>query len=91
MTTTMKFNSAFFEALERSPQVMAKCESVANQVAAVARANAPVDTGAYASLIHVETKIQGRAVALVRADDPASMVIESRTGNLLRALRAVVG
>jgi hypothetical protein len=91
MTTTMRFNNAYFEALERSPQVRAKCEEAANAIAATAQATAPVDTGAYRDSIHVETKVQGRVVALVRADDPASMIIESRTGNLLRALRTHLG
>jgi hypothetical protein len=91
MSANMKFNPAFFERLERSPGVMGKCVEAANRAATIAIANAPVDTGAYKSRIHVETKVQGRDVALVVADDPDSMIIESRTGNLLRALRAVVG
>jgi hypothetical protein len=87
----VKYNSAYFESLEREPRVLAKCEQAANAIAATARATAPVDTGAYRDNIRVETKVQGRAVALVIAGDKDSMIIESRTGNLLRALRAHLG
>ncbi|MDI2019701.1 hypothetical protein [Paenarthrobacter nicotinovorans] len=84
------FNEAFFERLGRSPEVTGLCEDVGNKVAAVARASAPRDTNEYANSIHVEVVSRGRRNAvLVKADSPIAMLVESKTGNLARALNQV--
>lgn len=85
----MKFNNKFFEELGRSAGVTALTIECAEKVAAVARETAPVDTEAYKNSIHVELKHQDRSVALVVASDPKTFLIESKTGNLVRALRTV--
>lgn len=86
----VEFNDAFFERLGRSPAVTGLCEQVANKVAAVARASAPRDTNEYANSIHVEVVSRGRRnAALVKADSPIAMLVESKTGNLARALNQV--
>ncbi|NMW65984.1 HK97 gp10 family phage protein [Mobiluncus mulieris] len=83
----IEWDEAFFENILKSEEVAALAESVANQAAAIARATAPVVTGAYRDSIHVE-KYYGRkrAVAKVVADDEKSWWIESKTGNLHKAL-----
>jgi hypothetical protein len=83
------FNNAFFDNLSRSPEVTAIVVAKAEEAAEIARSAAPRDTGDYAKSIHVEVKHQKRVVALVIADDPKSMIIESKTGNLVRALNQV--
>ncbi|UOE45474.1 HK97 gp10 family phage protein [Agromyces larvae] len=84
----MEFNNAFFEQLGRSTGVRGVVDAAAERVAATARANAPVDTGQYRNSIRTTGKMQRRYVGLVVAGDDKAMVIESRTGNLARALRA---
>jgi hypothetical protein len=83
----VKFNEAFFQELSTSPAVTGLVMGVAEQIAADARSTAPVDTGAYRDGIRVELKHQKRSVALVVAHDKKSMLIESKTGNLVRALQ----
>lgn len=84
----MQFNNAFFEQLSRSPAVQAVTVEAANRVAQTARERAPVDTEAYRKGIGVRKKFQRRVVALVEGTDPKTMLIESKTGNLVRALQA---
>lgn len=83
----VKFNEAFFQQLSRSPEIVALVREKAERIAADARASAPVDTGDYRDAIHVELKFQKRAVAVVVAADRKSLLIESKTGNLVRALQ----
>lgn len=86
----MDYNDAFFERLGKSAEVTGLCSDVANRVASVARATAPRDTNDYAEGISVEiVERDRRNVALVVARDEKSMLIESKTGNLARALNQV--
>lgn len=90
MADSVDFNDAFFEQLGRSPAVVAQCVAKANQVAAAARASAPVDSGDYKNNIRVEVQSRGRRnAAVVVASDWKSLLVESKTGNLARALKAV--
>ena len=57
-------------------------------IAKTARATAPVDTGDYRDGIKTAGKLQKRYVGLVVGTDPKTMLVESQTGNLARALRA---
>ena len=63
----------------------------AERVLQVARDNAPVKSGAYRDSIHIENATTDRAVVRVVADDEKAMLIESRTGNLARAVDAAGG
>jgi hypothetical protein len=86
----VEINDGFFEQLGRSPEVTQLCVNVAETIAAAAIASAPRDTNAYANSIHVEVVQRSRRnVALVIAEDPKSLLIESKTGNLARALNQV--
>lgn len=84
----MQFNNAFFEQMSRSPGVQSVTIAAANRVAATARSTAPEASGDYRRGIRVRKKFQRRVVALVEGTDPKTMLIESRTGNLVRALQA---
>jgi hypothetical protein len=82
----VQFNEAYFLELGRSPAVVNLVVGIAQEIAADARASAPVDSGDYRNGIHVEVKLQKRVVAVVKASDKKSLLIESKTGNLVRAL-----
>lgn len=84
----MDFNPKFFEELLRSQAVQALVTAAAENVAAAARKTAPVDEGDYRDGIQVQLKFQQRAVALVVGTDPKTMLIESKTGNLARAVNS---
>lgn len=87
----MKWNENYFREKGHSPEVTAIVVAKAEEVAAAARASALVDTGAYRDSIHVEVESwPSRNVARVIASDPKAMLIESKTGNLVRAMNGVV-
>lgn len=86
----MRWNNAEFQKLAHSSEVADACKGYAEKVAGIARSTAPVDTGAYAGSIGVEILDRPtRVTAQVVAADPKSLIIESRTGNLARALGQV--
>ena len=88
--TYVTFNEGFFEEILRSAQVEGLCMAKAQQAAAIARANAPVDTGSYLDGITVESRDSAhRRSFRVVGHDPKTLLIESKTGNLARALKAV--
>lgn len=84
----MKHNQSFYDELLVSPAVEALVMEPTKRVAASAQATAPVDSGDYKRGIVARAKRQKRVVGLVQATDPKSMIIESKTGNLARALRS---
>lgn len=87
--TTVEFNQAFFDDILRSSGVERLTQAAAEKTASTARATAPVDSGAYRDGIRVlvrESKY--RRVYRVTGTDPKTMLIESKTGNLARALKA---
>lgn len=84
----VKFSNSYFDQLSRSPGVVKITVGAAQRIAATARASAPALTHAYRNGIRVRLKYQQRAVALVEGTDKKTMLIESKTGNLARALRA---
>lgn len=83
------FNNEFFDDLSRSQGVINVVDAATEAVASTARSTAPVGaTGDYRDGISTAGKFQARYVGLVIASDKKSMLVESRTGNLARALRA---
>lgn len=87
--STVKFNDAFFAELGTSPAVTGLILGKALAVAARARSTAPVDTGAYKRRIVVRIKrSRYRNVAIIEGMDWKTLLIESKTGNLARALKA---
>ncbi|MBW4094587.1 MAG: HK97 gp10 family phage protein [Acidobacteria bacterium] len=88
----MKWNEDWFSKFGHSSEVTAVIRAKAEQAASLAKSSAQVDTGAYRDSIHVEVKsAKTRNVALVVASSPHSVFVESRTGNLARALGQVAG
>lgn len=90
----VELNAPGVEAVLSAPGVQAFLTEQAERVAAAARASAPVATGAYRDSIAVESgpsPVDGRARAIVKATAPHANLVESRTGNLARALIAAGG
>lgn len=61
----------------------------ADRVVAAAKASAPVASGDYRDSIHRVSATESRAIEMIVADDWKSHIIESRTGNLARALSSM--
>lgn len=89
MTIKIDLNSRGVAQVLSSAEVYAALRAEAEEVAARARASAPVNTGDYRNSIRVETGpslIDGRARAIVLASAPHARVVEARTGNLSGSL-----
>lgn len=82
-----KLNSAGMRELLQSAGIRGELRRHAEATAAAARAGAPRETGTYAASIHVESNTTDRAVERVVADADHAMLVEARTGNLVRSLR----
>lgn len=86
----MKFAPEFFDDILHSTQVEDLCRTKALAAEEIAVANAPVKTGAYRDGIKaVRTRSRDRVKYLVIGEDAKTMLVESQTGNLARALKAV--
>ena len=84
------FNEAVFDQILNSAGVQALCAQKANAALAIAKARAPVDTGGYQAGLSVATvRHEHRTTHMVVGHDPKTLLIESQTGNLARALKAV--
>ena len=84
------FNDSYFDEILNSAVVQLLCRSKAEQALAIARATAPVDTGAYRAGLAVEAKRSAhRTVYRVVGHDRKTLLVEAKTGNLVRALKAV--
>lgn len=82
-------NGAGVHALLNAPGVVKDLERRAAAVAAEARANAPVKTGAYRDSVRVETvEHPTRTVVRVVADVDHALVVEGAHGTLTRAIDA---
>lgn len=90
-TTRVVFNSKAIEEFLKSAEVRAVVRPHADRVAARARETAPKDSLDYVNSIGVEDATTDRAVVRVVARDWKSLIIESKTGNLARALGAEGG
>lgn len=88
----MEFNDRFFEELGKSSGVTSLVKRKTQDVARIAIATAPVDTGAYRDLIEVRVKTaRYRNVGLVVGTDWKTLLVEAKTHNLVRALRQAKG
>lgn len=87
--TEIQFNEKYFEAVLRQPKVEALVDAAADRALARAKASAPVDSGDYRDGLHIEHhESRYRRAARVVGSDEKTMLLESRTGNLARALKA---
>lgn len=86
--TTVDFNDSFFDEMLNSAGVRALTRGAAEKALNIARANAPVDTGAYRDGLQVEAVQHAhRTTYMVVGTDAKTMLIESQTGNLVKALK----
>lgn len=86
--TSIKFNDAFFDQILNSAGVRALTRGAAEKALGVAKANAPVDTGAYRDGLGIEeVKREHRTTVMVVGHDPKTLLVEAQTGNLAKALK----
>ena len=85
----MKHNDGFYTQLLSSRGVESAVVKAAKVVQAEMERTAPVDTGEFKSSFRTRTKRQKRVVAVVESTDPDALIIEARTGTMVRAVRAV--
>lgn len=87
----VKLNSPGVKALLNDKGVAEFLRSRAERVESAAEASAPVDTGTYRAAIHTEEVRTDRVTVRVVADADHALLVESRTGNLAKALDAAGG
>lgn len=88
--TVVEFNEKYFEQIMKSAGVQAACKAKAEAALKIAQDNAPYDTGDYHDRLKVKkVSHQHRDTYLVVGEDAKTLLIESKTGNLARALKAV--
>jgi len=92
-TVKIKLNRKALNDFMGSGVVRATLKTPADRIASAARAGAPVASGSYRDSIGVEDSETGIGWAreYVVARTPHSHVVESRTGNLARALGSAGG
>jgi len=83
----MDFNEQYFQALSVSPPVEALVVGVAQEIMGDMVSTAPEDTGAYKRGFHIEVKHQKRSVALIVNKDPKTLIIQAKTGHMVRSLQ----
>lgn len=100
-TVTMHFNEDFFQSIMRSAGVEEMCRQKAQKVLDAAKATAPVGDpsnpvyrkpgrhpGQYKEGLHIEKVAHAsRDTYMVVGSDPKTLLVESKTGNLARALK----
>ncbi|TPF97565.1 hypothetical protein EP30_01085 [Bifidobacterium sp. UTCIF-39] len=90
--TTVHFDDSFFEAILRSAKVDALCKEKAERTLAIARKNAPVDSGDYKRGLKIKkVRHAHRDTYLVVGTDAKTLLIESQTDNLHNALKEASG
>lgn len=87
--TEVNFNTHYFNNIMKTAGVERVTKAAADRAAAIAKTTAPVDTAAYQQKIGVEARqSRYRRVYRVVGRDPKTLLIEAKTGNLARALKA---
>lgn len=90
--TTVDFNESYFASVLRTAPVETLTKERAQAVLTTAQATAPVKTGDYErGLILQKHSAQYRDAWRVVGIDWKTMLVESKTGNLARALRRTKG
>lgn len=89
-SATVQFNQKYFDEILRSSGVQRMQLELAEKVLAKAKATAPEESGDYKRGLHIERAERGyRFAFLVVGDDWKTLLVESQTGNLARALKSV--
>ena len=90
MASYVTFDEEFFATIMRSAGIEALCRTKAENALAIAQSTAPVDTGAYRDGLAIEkVPHRYRDTYEVVGHDKKTLLVESKTGNLARALKAV--
>lgn len=85
----VKFNDAVFEQILESAQVRSLCAASAQKALSIARSTAPVQTGDYKKGLGIRTvKHPTRTTWIVQGVDWKTLLVESKTSNLRKALKA---
>lgn len=88
----VEFNRQFFIDVLNSEKAGVLCEVKGEAALEIASANAPVDSGDYRDGLQLRrVKIGDRVGVVIVGTDWKTLLIESITGNLARAIRAVKG
>lgn len=86
--TIVEFNQTYFDQIMRTAGVERLTDAAAERALSIAKSTAPVDTGDYRDGLHIEHReSRYRRVTRVVGDDAKTLLIESKTGNLARALK----
>lgn len=86
----LKYNQSFFDGIMRTAGIQSLERSIAERVLAVAKANAPYKSGDYKKGLRiVKAERKYRTAYLVEGTDWKTLLVESKTGNLARALKSV--
>ena len=90
MGVMVKFNDRYFDELLNSAGVKAMTRRAAEKTLEYAKAHAPVgETGAYRDGLQIEeVKHAHRTTCMGVGTDPKTLLVESKTGNLRKALKA---
>lgn len=89
---SIEFNQRYFDTIMKSAGVESLSLAKAQAALKVAQANAPYDTGDYHDGLRIRrAERKYRTAFLVEGTDPKTLLIESQTGNLARALKSVKG
>lgn len=83
----IKLDSRGMGAVLKSDEMRPPLRAVAERWAETARSTAPVDTGEYRDSIKVISATTDRAVERVITTAPHGLLVETKTGNLKRAMR----
>lgn len=75
------------DALTHDPGIVSVVQEATDRIANIARSDAPVADGDYRDGIRTRIKYQKRAVGVVEATDPKSLILEARKGTLARATK----
>lgn len=87
--TEVIFDGVYFDNIMRSAGIRKLSDEAAHRALGIAKATAPVDSGDYRDRLVVEHyEAKYRQTARVVGTDAKTLLIESKTGNLARALKA---
>lgn len=87
--TDVEFNPNFFDTVLRLPKVEQLTDAAGARALGKAKADALVDSGEYRDGLHIEHReSRYRRTTRVVGSDEKTLLIESKTGNLARALKA---
>ncbi len=90
--TIVEFNQKYFDEIMRTAGVTKLTDATAERALAIAQSTAPVATGDYREGLHIEHyEAAYRRTTRVVGDDAKTLLVESKTGNLARALKAAKG